>query len=223
MEPRSRPEDLPPSAGDAQAVPGLPPRTGRRRARPRRAPPGGAAPLPPAQRARGVRARHPRDPQLRARGIRRDPVVGMRPGSGGACEGSRRRGGAAAAAGVGMRTVGAESGGVGKGQAMTTDWGRARVARVSAGGTGPPRVEIGDIRQGSGTVFTFVEDWLLVSSRPHAGAPLTGPFGADAAEERHLRSALGLEVRDAPVHLDLTALKVISELLARRVNGRVNS
>ncbi len=105
---------------------------------------------------------------------------------------------------------------------MSTDWGRARVARVSAGGTGPPRVEIGDIRQGSGTVFTFVEDWLLISSRPHAGAPLTGPFGADAAEERQLRSALELEVHDAPAHLDLTALKVISELLARRVNGHVN-
>jgi len=103
---------------------------------------------------------------------------------------------------------------------MTTDWKQARVARVSAGRTGPPRVEVGDIRQGSGTVFTFVEDWLLVSSRQHAGAPLTGPFGADAAEERHLRSALELEVRDAPAHLDLTALKTISELLAQRVNGR---
>src|SRR5207302_307802 len=68
----------------------------------------------------------------------------------------------------------------------------------------------------------FVEDWLLVSSRQHAGAPLTGPFGADAAEERHLRSALELEVRDAPAHLDLTALKLISRLLARRVNGEVN-
>ena len=105
---------------------------------------------------------------------------------------------------------------------MSTDWGRARVARVSAGGTGPPRVEIGDIRQGSGTVFTFVEDWLLISSRPHAGAPLTGPFGADAADERQLRSALELEVHDAPAHLDLTALKVISVLLARRVNGHEN-
>ena len=105
---------------------------------------------------------------------------------------------------------------------MSTDWGRARVARVSAGGTGPPRVEIGDIRQGSGTVFTFVEDWLLISSRLHAGVPLTGPFGADAAEERQLRSALELEVHDAPAHLDLTALKVISELLARRVNGHEN-
>src|SRR6266480_2674663 len=104
---------------------------------------------------------------------------------------------------------------------MTTDWGQARVARVSAGGTGPPRVEIGDIRQGSGTVFTFVEDWLLISSRQHTGAPLTGPFGADAAEERQLRSSLELEVRDAPAHLDLTALKVISGLLARRVNGEV--
>jgi hypothetical protein len=105
---------------------------------------------------------------------------------------------------------------------MTTDWGRARVARLSAGGTGPPRVEIGDIRQGSGTVFTFVEDWLLISSRLHAGAPLIGPFGADAAEERHLRSALEVEVRDAPAHLDLTALNVISGLLARRVKGKVN-
>ena len=105
---------------------------------------------------------------------------------------------------------------------MTTDWGQARVARVSAGGAGPPRVEIGDIRQGSGTVFTFVEDWLLISSRLDVGAPLTGPFGADAAEERHLRSALDLEVRDAPAHLDVTALKVISGLLARRVNGPVN-
>jgi hypothetical protein len=105
---------------------------------------------------------------------------------------------------------------------MSTDWGRARVARVSAGGAGPPRVEIGDVRLGLGTVFTFVEDWLLISSRSHAGAPLTGPFGADAAEERHLRSALELEVRDAPAHLDLTALKVISGLLARRVNGQVN-
>jgi hypothetical protein len=105
---------------------------------------------------------------------------------------------------------------------MTTDWGQARVARVSAGGAGPPRVEIGDIRQGSGTVFTFVEDWLLISSRLHAGAPLTGPFGADAAEEHHLRSALELEVRDAPAHLDVTALKVISGLLARRMNGEVN-
>ena len=109
---------------------------------------------------------------------------------------------------------------------MTTDWRRARLARVSAGGAGPPRVEIGDIRQGSGTVFTFVEDWLLISSRAHTGAPLTGPFGADAAEERQLRSSLELEVRDAPAHLDLTALKVISGLLARRVgdqvNGRVN-
>ena len=105
---------------------------------------------------------------------------------------------------------------------MTTDWRQARVARVSAGGSGPPRVEIGDIRKGSGTVFTFVEDWLLVSSRHHAGAPLTGPFGADAAEERQLRSALELEVRDAPAHLDLTALKVISELLARRANGHAN-
>jgi hypothetical protein len=105
---------------------------------------------------------------------------------------------------------------------MSTDWGRARVARVSAGGAGPPRVEIGDVRLGSGTVFTFVEDWLLISSRSHAGAPLTGPFGADAAEERHLRSALELEVRDAPTHLDLTALKTISDLLARRVNGQGN-
>ena len=105
---------------------------------------------------------------------------------------------------------------------MTTDWGQARVARVSAGGAGPPRVEIGDIRQGSGTVFTFVEDWLLISSRLHAGAPLTGPFGADAAEERHLRSALEIEVRDAPAHLDLTALKVIRGLLTRRVKGKVN-
>ena len=105
---------------------------------------------------------------------------------------------------------------------MITDWGQERVARVSAGGAGPPRVEIGDIRQGSGTVFTFVEDWLLICSRQHGGAPLTGPFGADAAEERRLRSALELEVRDAPAHLDLTALKVISELLARRVNGAVN-
>jgi hypothetical protein len=105
---------------------------------------------------------------------------------------------------------------------MTTDWGQERVARVSAGGAGPPRVEIGDIRQGSGTVFTFVEDWLLISSRPQAGALLSGPFGADAAEERHLRSALELEVRDAPVHLDLTALKVISELLARRLNAKAN-
>jgi hypothetical protein len=105
---------------------------------------------------------------------------------------------------------------------MTTDWGRERVARVSAGGAGPPRVEIGDIRQGSGTAFTFVEDWLLICTRPHAGAPLVGPFGADAAEERHLRSALEFEVRDAPAHLDLTALKAISELLARRVNGKVN-
>src|SRR5205807_8931522 len=86
---------------------------------------------------------------------------------------------------------------------------------------GPSRGEMGDSRQGSGTVFTFVEDWLLISSRPHAGAPLTGPFGADAAEERQLRSALELEVHDAPAHLDLTALKVISELLARRVNGEV--
>lgn len=105
---------------------------------------------------------------------------------------------------------------------MTTDGGQARVARVSAGGTGPPRVEIGDIRQGPGTVFTFVEDWLLVSSRPHAGAPLTGPFGADAAEERRLRSVLELEVGDPPAHLDLTALRVVSGLLARRVNGQVN-
>jgi len=105
---------------------------------------------------------------------------------------------------------------------MSTDWGRGRVARVSAGGAGPPRVEIGDVRLGSGTVFTFVEDWLLISSRSHAGAPLTGPFGADAAEERHLRSALELEVRDAPAHLDLTALKTISGLLARRVNGEEN-
>ena len=105
---------------------------------------------------------------------------------------------------------------------MSTDWGRARVARVSAGGAGPPRVEIGDVRLGSGTVFTFVEDWLLISSRSHAGAPLTGPFGADAAEERHLRSALELEVRDAPAHLDLTALKAISGLLAGRVNGQGN-
>jgi hypothetical protein len=105
---------------------------------------------------------------------------------------------------------------------MSTDWGRARVARVSAGGAGPPRVEIGDVRLGSGTVFTFVEDWLLISSRSHAGAPLTGPFGADAAEERQLRSALELEVRDAPAHLDLTALKVISGLLARWVNGQGN-
>ena len=105
---------------------------------------------------------------------------------------------------------------------MSTDWGQARVACVSAGGAGPPRVEIGDIRQGSGTVFTFVEDWLLISSRPHAGAPLVGPFGADAAEERRLRSALEIEVRDAPAHLDLTALKAISELLVRRVNGKVN-
>jgi hypothetical protein len=105
---------------------------------------------------------------------------------------------------------------------MTTDWGQARVARVSAGGAGPPRVEIGDIRQGSGTVFTFVEDWLLISTRQHAGAPLTGPFGADSAEEGHLRSALEVEVHDAPAHLDLTALKVISGLLARRVNGTAN-
>ena len=105
---------------------------------------------------------------------------------------------------------------------MSTDWGRARVARVSAGGPGPPRVEIGDVQLGSGTVFTFVEDWLLISSRSHAGAPLTGPFGADAAEERHLRSALELEVRDTPAHLDLTALKTISDLLARRVNGQRN-
>lgn len=105
---------------------------------------------------------------------------------------------------------------------MSTDWGRARVARVSAGGAGPPRVEIGDVRLGSGTVFTFVEDWLLISSRSHAGAPLTGPFGADTAEERHLRSALELEVRDAPAHLDLTALKAIGGLLARRVNGQGN-
>jgi hypothetical protein len=105
---------------------------------------------------------------------------------------------------------------------MSTDWGRARVARVSAGGAGPPRVEIGDVRLGSGTVFTFVEDWLLISSRSHAGAPLTGPFGADAAEERKLRSALELEVRDAPAHLDLTALKAISGLLAGRVNGQGN-
>ena len=51
---------------------------------------------------------------------------------------------------------------------------------------------------------------------------MIGPFGADAAEERHLRSALELEVSDAPAHLDLTALKVISGLLARRVNGKVN-
>jgi hypothetical protein len=29
-------------------------------------------------------------------------------------------------------------------------------------------------------------------------------------------------VRDAPAHLDLTALNVISGLLARRVNGKVN-
>src|SRR5438876_11971508 len=99
---------------------------------------------------------------------------------------------------------------------MTTDWGQARVARVSAGGAGPPRVEIGDIRQGSGTAFTFVEDWLLISSRAHTGAPLTGPFGADAAEERHLRSALDLEVRDAPAPLDLTTVKRISGLIARR-------
>lgn len=105
---------------------------------------------------------------------------------------------------------------------MSTDWGQERVARVSAGGAGPPRVEIGDIRQGSGTVFTFVEDWLLISSRPHAGAPLVGPFGADPAEERHLWSTLELEVRDAPAHLDPIALKAISELLARRVNGKVN-
>jgi hypothetical protein len=105
---------------------------------------------------------------------------------------------------------------------MSTDWGEGRVTMVSAGEAGPPRVEIGDIRQGSGTVFTFVEDWLLISSRPHAGAPLTGPLGVDAAEERHLRSALELEVRDAPAHLDLTALKAISELLARRVNGKAN-
>ena len=105
---------------------------------------------------------------------------------------------------------------------MTTDWGQARVARVSAGGAGPPRVEIGDIRLGSGTVFTFVEDWLLISSRLHSGAALIGPFGADAAEERHLSSALELEVRDAPAHLDVTALKVISGLLARRVNGKGN-
>jgi hypothetical protein len=83
-------------------------------------------------------------------------------------------------------------------------------------------VEIGDIRQGPGTVFTFVEDWLLVSSRPHAGAPLTGPLGVDAAEERNLRSVLELEVHDAPAHLDLTALRVVSVLLARRVNGRPN-
>ena len=105
---------------------------------------------------------------------------------------------------------------------MTTDWRRARLARVSAGGAGPPRVEIGDIRQGSGTVFTLVEDWLLISSRPHAGAPLTGPFGVGAAEEYQLRSALEVETRDAPAHLDLRALKTVSELLARRVNGRVN-
>ncbi len=71
-------------------------------------------------------------------------------------------------------------------------------------------------------MFTFVEDWLLISSRLHAGASLIGPFGADAAEERHLRSALELEVRDAPAHLDLTVLNVISGLLARRVNGGVN-
>jgi hypothetical protein len=101
---------------------------------------------------------------------------------------------------------------------MQTGSSRLEVSRVSIVPTGRPRVEIGDIVEGPGAVFTVVEDLLVVLERAGPGARLTGPFRVDATAKAALLAALEVELSEGSSHLNGAALRTAVEFLAQRVS-----
>ena len=97
---------------------------------------------------------------------------------------------------------------------VNTEPARRFVSRVSILSTGHPRVEIGNIVAGPGTVFTVVEDVLMVLERAGPGAELTGPFRVDATAVAALRAALEAELSKESSHLNQVALRKTVDLLA---------
>ena len=102
---------------------------------------------------------------------------------------------------------------------MKTEPARLQVSRVNIASAGRPRVEIGDIVAGPGTVFTVLEDLLVVLQRACPGATLTGPFRVDAAAGAALLAALEGELVEGSSHLDHAALRTTVDLLVRRLAG----
>jgi hypothetical protein len=102
---------------------------------------------------------------------------------------------------------------------MKTEPARLQVSRVSIASAGRPRVEIGDIAAGPGTVFTVLEDLLVVLQRACPGGAMTGPFRVDAAAVAALIAALEVELVEGSSHLDHAALRTTVDLLARRLAG----
>ena len=102
---------------------------------------------------------------------------------------------------------------------MKTEPAQLQVSRVNIASAGRPRVEIGDIVAGPGTVFCVLEDLLVVLERACPGAALTGPFRVDAAAEAALLAALDVELIEGSSHLDHAALRTTVDLLVRRLAG----
>ena len=100
---------------------------------------------------------------------------------------------------------------------MQTEPSRLQVSRVSIAATGRPRVEIGDIVEGPGAVFTVVENLLVILQRACPGAKLTGPFRVDATAEAALLAALELEVSEGFSRLNDAALRTAVDFLAQRL------
>jgi hypothetical protein len=102
---------------------------------------------------------------------------------------------------------------------MKTEPARLQVSRVNIASAGRPRVEIGDIVAGPGTVFCVLEDLLVVLERACPGAALTGPFRVEAAAEAALLATLEAELIEGSSHLDHAALWTTVDLLVRRLAG----
>jgi hypothetical protein len=102
---------------------------------------------------------------------------------------------------------------------MKTELARTHVSCVSILSAGHPRVEIGDVVAGPGTVFTVVGDVLVVQDRAGPGAELTGPFRVDATAVLALLAALEVELTKRSSRLNLTALRTTVDLLAHSLEG----
>jgi hypothetical protein len=94
---------------------------------------------------------------------------------------------------------------------------QATVSCVSIGPTGAPRVEIGDILEGRGAVFTVVDHLLVFMERSGPRECVAGPFLVDAGAERELFAALERELSWEDGHLDPEAVREVIDHLVRRV------
>jgi hypothetical protein len=96
---------------------------------------------------------------------------------------------------------------------LLKDWTRDSVSCIRVDTVAVPRIEIGDIRRGPGSVVTFEQGYFLARGRAFQGGPLEGPYRLDPSERHLLLSLLTLRLQNGPCPADLTAFKVLTGLL----------